>query len=365
MLKGFYDTPGRASGVEVAGSYAYVADGFFSGLQIIDISNPASPMLKGFYDTPDYAVVVTVVGSYIYVSDYFSLQILADATCIDGYLNDSFGNKLAGWTIFVDEDGDGILDAGEKNNTTDSDGHWRICGLLAGDSVNVTEVIKAGWVPLNPASGRQTITVLLENKTDPVNFTNIESKDLIEDLSVSKVAQVDGISISQVNPGQTFNYNITITNKDMASDAQDVVVTDKLPYETEYLGAEVYPTTPADYSINKSGDLIYARFDQIPAASTRYINITVRAPTNAPTTLYNIVNLRYRNDQNQSDNRMTLATYVPQLGYNQTLAAFSFEDLLHNQSQLLFQFEDLLHTIPSNSSTNYSFLVSFEQLLRS
>jgi hypothetical protein len=62
---------------------------------------------------------------------------------------------------------------------------------------------------------------------------------------------------------------------------------------------------------------------------------------------------------------MTLTTYVPQLGCNQTLAAFSFEDLLHNQSQLLFQFEDLLHTIPSNSSTNYSFLVSFEQLLRS
>ena len=78
-----------------------------------------------------------------------------------------------------------------------------------------------------------------------------------------------------------------------------------------------------------------------------------------------MVNLRYRYDQNQSDNSMTIQTYVVQLGYNQTEAAKSFEDLLHNQSQLLFQFEDLLHTIPSNNSTNYTFLVSFEQLLRS
>ena len=54
-----------------------------------------------------------------------------------------------------------------------------------------------------------------------------------------------------------------------------------------------------------------------------------------------------------------------QVGYNQTLAAFSFEDLLHNQTQLLFQFEDLLHTIPDSNVTNYTFLVSFEQLLRS
>jgi hypothetical protein len=69
--------------------------------------------------------------------------------------------------------------------------------------------------------------------------------------------------------------------------------------------------------------------------------------------------------QNPADNRMTIATYVPIVGYNQTLAAKSFEDLLHNQSQLLFQFEDLLHAVPANSSTNYTFLVSFEQLLRS
>jgi hypothetical protein len=185
------------------------------------------------------------------------------------------------------------------------------------------------------------------------------------DLSISKVAQVNGISVQQINPGEIFNYNITVTNEDLVNDAPLVTVIDKLPYDAEYIKLEMYPATPLDYTINQTGDLIYVRFDQIPAGSTRYINITVKAPTQAPTTLYNIINLRYRNDQNLINNRMTLATYVPLMGYNQTEAAKSFEDLLHNQSQLLFQFEDLLHAIPNNESMNYTFLVSFEQLLRS
>jgi hypothetical protein len=357
----FWSDLGR---VAISGNYAYVADRN-SGLWIIDISNSSSPNEVEFYDTPGSAIDVSVSGEYAYLADWTSLQILADVTCIDGYKNDTFGNKLEGWTIFIDKDGDGVLDPGEPSNTTDSNGHWQICGLLAGDSVNVTEVAEADWAPFDPATGRQTVTVQPNNGTNDINFTNRYGQILNEDLSVSKVAQVNGITVQQVNPGQTFNYNITVTNKDLTNDAPLVVVTDKLPYDVEYIETEVYPATPLDYTINQSDDLVYARFNQIPAGSTRYINITAKAPIQAPTTLYNIVNLRYRDDQNLTDNRMTLATYVAQPGYNQTEAAKSFEDLLHNQSQLLFQFEDLLHTIPNNDSMNYTFLVSFEQLLRS
>ena len=136
------------------------------------------------------------------------------------------------------------------------------------------------------------------------------------DLSVSKVAQVNGITVQQVNPGQTFNYNITVTNKDLVNTAPDVVITDNLPYDVSYIGAVVYPATPVDHTITKSGDIVYIRFDQVPASSTRYINISIRAPTEAPTTLYNIVNLRYGNDPNLSNNSMTITTYVPEVGYN-------------------------------------------------
>jgi hypothetical protein len=75
-LKGNYDTSGSVSGVQVVGNYAYVADGY-SGLQIIDISNPTTPTLKGNYDTSGAAVGVQVVGNYAYVADGGSgLQII-------------------------------------------------------------------------------------------------------------------------------------------------------------------------------------------------------------------------------------------------------------------------------------------------
>jgi len=54
--------------VQVVGNYAYVADSG-SGLQIIDISNPATPTLKGNYNTSGYAYGVQIVGNYAYVAD--------------------------------------------------------------------------------------------------------------------------------------------------------------------------------------------------------------------------------------------------------------------------------------------------------
>jgi len=62
--------------VQVVGNYAYVADSG-SGLQIIDISNPATPTLKGNYDTSGAAADVQIVGNYAYVADSDGgLQIL-------------------------------------------------------------------------------------------------------------------------------------------------------------------------------------------------------------------------------------------------------------------------------------------------
>jgi hypothetical protein len=54
--------------VAVAGSYAYVADGY-SGLRVIDVSDPTDPQERGYYDTPGRAEGVAVCGSYAYVAD--------------------------------------------------------------------------------------------------------------------------------------------------------------------------------------------------------------------------------------------------------------------------------------------------------
>lgn len=75
QIAGSVDTPGLAEGVAVSGSYAYVADGS-SGLQVIDITNAQSARIVGSADTPGYAYGVAVSGSYAYVGDGAFLQVI-------------------------------------------------------------------------------------------------------------------------------------------------------------------------------------------------------------------------------------------------------------------------------------------------
>jgi hypothetical protein len=68
ILVGSLDTPGDARDVAVEGNYAYVADRY-SGLRIMDISDPTNPALAGVYNTSGIAYGVTIDGDYAYVSD--------------------------------------------------------------------------------------------------------------------------------------------------------------------------------------------------------------------------------------------------------------------------------------------------------
>jgi len=75
-LKGSIDTPGNARGIVVSGNYAYLADNL-RGLNIFDISDPATPILKGSYNTPGASQDLTISGNYSYVADGISgLQII-------------------------------------------------------------------------------------------------------------------------------------------------------------------------------------------------------------------------------------------------------------------------------------------------
>ncbi|MEA1922299.1 MAG: hypothetical protein U9N63_06550 [Pseudomonadota bacterium] len=68
VLLSNFDTTGGGNGVFLSGATAYIADGN-EGLQIIDISNPAAPSLLGTYDTDGGAQNVQVIGTRAYVAD--------------------------------------------------------------------------------------------------------------------------------------------------------------------------------------------------------------------------------------------------------------------------------------------------------
>jgi hypothetical protein len=70
-LVGSLVLPALAFDVEARGSLAFVAD-FTSGVQVIDVSTPASPLLVTTIDTPDYSTAVSLAddgGPFLYVGD--------------------------------------------------------------------------------------------------------------------------------------------------------------------------------------------------------------------------------------------------------------------------------------------------------
>lgn len=73
----WYDTPGHAVGVAVAGDHAYVGDGG-SGLLVIDVSDPMNPEFEYNYDTHGLARGVAVAGQYACVADGHSGLHLID-----------------------------------------------------------------------------------------------------------------------------------------------------------------------------------------------------------------------------------------------------------------------------------------------
>lgn len=65
---GSEDTPGLARRSVIVGTFAYVADGS-SGLQVLDLANPTSPVIVGSFNTPGFAYDVAVSGTHAYVAD--------------------------------------------------------------------------------------------------------------------------------------------------------------------------------------------------------------------------------------------------------------------------------------------------------
>ncbi|UCF06042.1 MAG: T9SS type A sorting domain-containing protein [bacterium] len=112
---GSYDTPGYALDVAVYGDYAYVAD-YTSGLQVIDISDPALPSLLGSYDTPESAQGLWIDGDLAYVCDDGSGLLIIDVSnpampSLVGTYDTSgraFGVEVAGGYAYVADGAAGL-----------------------------------------------------------------------------------------------------------------------------------------------------------------------------------------------------------------------------------------------------------------
>ena len=61
--------PDTVKDLYVAGDYAYIANEFYGGLQVVDVSNPTAPTVVGSDETLNYAEGVAVSGDIAYVAN--------------------------------------------------------------------------------------------------------------------------------------------------------------------------------------------------------------------------------------------------------------------------------------------------------
>lgn len=112
--------------------------------------------------------------------------------------------KLSDWVIFIDKNGNDILDGDETNTTTDENGEYSFSGLNAGQAYELREVAQGGWVQTYPAGdGAQTV-VVLSGQDVSANFGNHEGEIPVPDTEAPETI------IYAPNPGSLWENFIHI-----------------------------------------------------------------------------------------------------------------------------------------------------------
>ncbi len=129
-------------------------------------------------------------------------------------------------TLEIDVDGDGTIDV-TRVQTTDGDGNYNFANLIAGNyTVNVDSNDLPDAMGLNPTfdidgttDNTTRVTLGLNETNDDTDFGYHATPDYV-------ITKDDGLS--NVVPGQTIDYTITLTNNGTFR-GQNVVVTDTFP----------------------------------------------------------------------------------------------------------------------------------------
>lgn len=122
-----YDTPDRATFIEISNDKLYLSDRF--GLLIFDISIPQVPVLLGSYDPPNEIERIQVIDNIAYAAVYYSGVLVLDVSNVANPEEISFVNSgFAIWTVA--KYGDYIFAGGEAS------------GLIVYDASNISNLVE-------------------------------------------------------------------------------------------------------------------------------------------------------------------------------------------------------------------------------
>jgi hypothetical protein len=114
----------------------------------------------------------------------------------DGSAREPGEAGLAGWTFYVDYNGNGSIDAGEPSAVSAADGSFKIDGVKPG-AYSVREVSQAGWTCSFPGTCQYNVTFESGEVKSGADFGNWEPAT----VSGSKFADVNGNGVQ--DPGDT------------------------------------------------------------------------------------------------------------------------------------------------------------------
>jgi hypothetical protein len=128
-------------------------------------------------------------------------------------------HRLAGVTIYLDANDNGVLDPGEPSMVTDNMGKYDFSNLPAG-IYYVREVEQPGWVETYPASGSYTINLAAGEVSSKNDFADFK----LGTISGTEFNDLNGNGKQDANEPGLQGWTITLTN--LGGSVTETAVTD-------------------------------------------------------------------------------------------------------------------------------------------
>ena len=130
-------------------------------------------------------------------------------------------SAFSGVTVFLDSNGNGVLDSGEKSTTTSSTGTYSFAGLAAG-TYAVTETVPTGYVQTSPTTSSISVMLTAGQSVTGENFTDTSTTVIGNLGSISGTVTKLVSGASSADSGVTMYLDI---NNNGTFDSGDVSTT--------------------------------------------------------------------------------------------------------------------------------------------
>ncbi len=139
---------------------------------------------------------------------------------------------LSGWTIYMDENFNGVYNVGEAIRTTDSSGYYEFSHLVS-DSYKIGEVLQANWTQTAPTLGYHNVDVHDAYTATNIDFGNFAyvtinvTKNVVnpDDVDIADTheftATLNGGNSKVIAEGTTASYTVTNSGPYTISEVAD------------------------------------------------------------------------------------------------------------------------------------------------